>query len=183
MVFLKYLLKLQKQYNFFLLGGDISKSSELSISANFFGKAKSNNILSQNKCSLGDDIWMTGNLGNSYLGYKIYKNLKLKVSKNSIKVSKGSKLKSTSLSTSPYPGFPTDLQAQLMSLMCISDGKSKIKETIFENRMNHVDLLNQMGSSITLKDNIAHINGVKKLRGMTLVGLALGFGLLKLQGE
>ena len=57
-----------------------------------------------------------------------------------------------------------------MALMTIAKGRSKITETIFENRMNHVDLLNQMGSSITLKDNIAYINGVKKLRGMTLVG-------------
>ena len=61
-----------------------------------------------------------------------------------------------------------------MALMTIAKGRSKITETIFENRMNHVDLLNQMGSSITLKDNnIALINGVKKLRGMTLVGLDL----------
>ena len=60
-----------------------------------------------------------------------------------------------------------------MALMTIAKGRSKITETIFENRMNHVELLNQMGSSITLKDNIAYINGVKKLRGMTLVGLDL----------
>ena len=60
-----------------------------------------------------------------------------------------------------------------MALMTIAKGSSKITETIFENRMNHVALLNQMGSSITLKDNKAHIDGVKKLRGMTLVGLDL----------
>ena len=60
-----------------------------------------------------------------------------------------------------------------MALMTIAKGRSKITETIFEKRMNHVDLLNQMGSSITLKDNTAHINGVKKLRGMKLVGLDL----------
>ena len=60
-----------------------------------------------------------------------------------------------------------------MALMTIAKGSSKITETIFENRMNHVELLNQMGSSITLKNNIAYINGVKKLRGRTLVGLDL----------
>ena len=60
-----------------------------------------------------------------------------------------------------------------MALMTIAKGRSRIAETIFENRMNHVELLNQMGSCITLKDNVAHINGVKKLRGMTLVGLDL----------
>ena len=60
-----------------------------------------------------------------------------------------------------------------MALMTIAKGRSKITETIFENRMNHVDLFNQMGISITLIDNIAHINGVRKLRGMRLVGLDL----------
>ena len=77
--FTSRLMKLQKHYNFYLLGGDISKSSELSISSNFFGKAKSKNILSQNKCSLGDDIWITGNLGNSYLGYRIFTNSKFQI--------------------------------------------------------------------------------------------------------
>ena len=74
------LFKLQKKYNFYLLGGDISKSLELSLSANFFGKAKSKNILSQNKCSVGEDIWITGNLGDSYLGYRIFTNSKIKAS-------------------------------------------------------------------------------------------------------
>ena len=54
-------LKLQKKYNFYLLGGAISKSSELSLSANFFGKSKLKDILSQNKCSGGEEIWVTGN--------------------------------------------------------------------------------------------------------------------------
>ena len=91
---------------------------------------------------------------------------------NSISI-KGNKIKAVDIKTAPFPGFPTDLQAPFMALMAIAKGRSKITETIFENRMNHVDLLNQMGSSITLKDNVAHINGVKKLRGMTLVGLDL----------
>ena len=90
---------------------------------------------------------------------------KLKVSKNSIKVSKGSKLKYTSLSTSPYPGFPTDLQAQLMSLMCISDGKSKIKETIFENRFMHVPELNRLGANITVEKDTATIIGNQTFKG------------------
>ena len=60
-----------------------------------------------------------------------------------------------------------------MALMTIAKGRSKITETIFENRMNHVEVLNQMWSSITVKSNIAQVNGVKKLRGMTLVGLDL----------
>ena len=86
------LYKLQKQYNFYLLGGDISKSSEFTLSANFFGKAKMKNILSQNKCSLGDDIWITGNLGNSYLGYQILMNSKIKVSNKEAEFYKNSYL-------------------------------------------------------------------------------------------
>ena len=90
---------------------------------------------------------------------------KLKVNKNSIKVFKGSKLKSISLSTSPYPGFPTDLQAQLMSLMCLSDGKSKIKETIFENRFMHVPELNRLGANITVEKDTATIIGNQTFKG------------------
>ena len=86
------LFKLQKQYNFYLLGGDISKSSELTLSANFFGKAKLKDILSQNKCSVGDDIWITGTLGNSYLGYRIFTNPKIKVSNKDEKFYKNSYL-------------------------------------------------------------------------------------------
>jgi len=82
--FTKRLLKLQKKYNFYLLGGDISRSSELSFSANFFGKAKLKNILSQNKCAIGDDIWITGSIGESYLGHKIITNSKLKINKKKI---------------------------------------------------------------------------------------------------
>ena len=82
------LFKFQKKYNFYLVGGDISKSKELSISATFFGQAKLKYILSQNKCSLGDDIWVTGNLGNSYLGYRILKNSKLKINKKNLEIFK-----------------------------------------------------------------------------------------------
>ncbi len=99
-------------------------------------------------------------------GSKIIKN------GNSISI-KSKNIKAVDIKTAPFPGFPTDLQAPFMALMTIAKGRSKITETIFENRMNHVDLLNQMGSSITVKDNVAHIYGVKKLRGMTLIGTDL----------
>ena len=90
--FTSRLLKLQKQYNFYLLGGDISKSSQLSLSANFFGKAKLKNILSQNQCSLGDNIWITGNLGNSYLGYRIFTKSKIKLNNKEAQFYKNSYL-------------------------------------------------------------------------------------------
>ena len=72
--------------------------------------------------------------------------------------------------TSPFPGFPTDLQAPFMALMATATGTSKIKETVFENRMHHVKELNRMGAKITVKDNIATVVGVKKLEGKVVLG-------------
>jgi len=82
-------------------------------------------------------------------------------------------LKAVNISTAPFPGFPTDLQAPFTALMTIANGESKISETIFENRMNHINLLNKMGASIKLNKNVAHIKGVKKIKGMDLVATDL----------
>ena len=79
-------------------------------------------------------------------------------------------IKPTRIETAPFPGFPTDLQAPFTALMSIADGKSRICENIFENRMNHIPLLNKMGASIRIENNIAHINGVKKLKSECLKG-------------
>ena len=84
-IFTKELLKLQKKYNFYLLGGDLSRSNNLTISATFFGYQKINKIITQNKISLNSDIWITGNLGDSYLGLQILKN---KIQINDIKLKK-----------------------------------------------------------------------------------------------
>ena len=65
------------------------------------------------------------------------------------------------IKTSPYPGFPTDLQAQIMTLMTISNGKSEIKENIFENRFMHVQELVRMGANIKLDKDKALIRGIK----------------------
>ena len=67
--------------------------------------------------------------------------------------------------TEPYPGFPTDLQAQLMAVMAISNGTSMITERIFENRFMHAPELIRMGADITLEKNIAKIQGVESLNG------------------
>ena len=88
---------------------------------------------------------------------------------NSITIN-GQEINPVDIHTAPFPGFPTDLQAPFTALMSIANGKSKVTETIFEDRMNHIHLLNKMGASITLFDNTAYINGVKKLNGMNLVG-------------
>ncbi|MBT4120741.1 MAG: UDP-N-acetylglucosamine 1-carboxyvinyltransferase [Candidatus Magasanikbacteria bacterium] len=69
------------------------------------------------------------------------------------------KLKPVKISTEPYPGFPTDLQAQTMVLLSLTNGKSELKETIFENRFMHVLELNRMGAKIKLEGNKASING------------------------
>ena len=88
---------------------------------------------------------------------------------NSITI-KGKEIKGVDINTAPFPGFPTDLQAPFTALMTIANGESKITETIFENRMNHIHLLNKMGANIKLNKNVAHIKGVKTINGMNLVG-------------
>ncbi|MEO0347839.1 MAG: UDP-N-acetylglucosamine 1-carboxyvinyltransferase, partial [Pseudomonadota bacterium] len=74
-------------------------------------------------------------------------------------------LKPISMATGFFPGFPTDLQAQLMALLAVTPGKSVIEEKIFENRMMHVAELNRLGANIELENNTAIINGVHELNG------------------
>ncbi len=91
------------------------------------------------------------------------------IKNNSIAI-KTEKIKGVNIETAPFPGFPTDLQAPFTALMIKATGKSIIKETIFENRMNHIELLKRMGASINLENNIATVSGVKKLSGRNLKG-------------
>ncbi|HOK08112.1 MAG TPA: UDP-N-acetylglucosamine 1-carboxyvinyltransferase [Candidatus Hydrogenedens sp.] len=74
-------------------------------------------------------------------------------------------LKAINITTLPYPGFPTDLQAQMMALLTCAEGTSVIKETVFENRFLHVAELIRMGADITLEGNTAIIRGTEKLIG------------------
>jgi len=90
-----------------------------------------------------------------------------------IRVIGKSRPKSTNVKTMPYPGFPTDMQAQFMALMCISDGTSIIKENIFENRFMHVAEIRRMGADITVEGGTATIKGVEKLRGAPLMATDL----------
>ena len=82
-------------------------------------------------------------------------------------------IKKINLKTSPYPGFPTDLQAQIMVLMCGANGVSKITESIFENRFMHIPELNRMGAKIKIKGNQAIIQGKKMLNGAELMATDL----------
>ena len=74
-------------------------------------------------------------------------------------------LKGVSVKTLPYPGFPTDMQAQIMAMMVVSEGNSRVTETVFENRFMHVAELNRMGAKITTADRSANIEGPVKLVG------------------
>ena len=79
-------------------------------------------------------------------------------------------IKAVDIITAPFPGFPTDLQAPFTALMAIAKGESSITETIYENRMSHVDALNKMGAAIQLVNNTAIVKGVDKLKGQNIKG-------------
>ena len=93
--------------------------------------------------------------------------------KSSIIIKKSKKLKKIKISTRPYPGFPTDLQAQLMVLLTQANGISKIREDIFENRFMHVPELKRMGANIEIKDKTAIIKGPTKLTGAEVMATDL----------
>jgi UDP-N-acetylglucosamine 1-carboxyvinyltransferase len=99
--------------------------------------------------------------------------VKIKKKKNSIVIQKKNKLKKINIVTRPYPGFPTDLQAQLMVLMTQANGLSKISENIFENRFMHVPELKRMGAIIKIKNKIAFIEGPSKLTGAEVMATDL----------
>jgi UDP-N-acetylglucosamine 1-carboxyvinyltransferase len=82
-------------------------------------------------------------------------------------------LHSVDVSTAPYPGFPTDLQAQMMALMSVADGASRLTETIFENRFMHVPELVRMGADIRLGGGAAFVRGVDHLRGAPVMATDL----------
>ena len=85
----------------------------------------------------------------------------------------GKKIKSTNIKTLAYPGFPTDLQAQMMALMAVGDGLSVITETVFENRFMHVSELMRMGADIIIEGNSAIIRGAPGLRGAPVMATDL----------
>jgi UDP-N-acetylglucosamine 1-carboxyvinyltransferase len=80
---------------------------------------------------------------------------------------------SADVATAPFPGFPTDLQAQFMALMAIAQGTSHIKETIFENRFMHVPELVRMGAQVRIDGDTAIVEGVSKLKGAPVMATDL----------
>ena len=102
----------------------------------------------------------------SALLHKLCENTcKITLNNDIIYLKSGSVRKSFNIETLPYPGFPTDMQAQMVALAAVSNGISVIRENIFETRFRHVRELNRMGANIVVKDRVAIVSGVKELSG------------------
>ena len=97
----------------------------------------------------------------------------MNVGKNFVEVFKSKNFKKIKIKTEPYPGFPTDLQAQIMILMTQAKGRSQIKENIFENRFMHVPELRRMGAKIEIKNNVAYVDGPSFLTGAEVMATDL----------
>lgn len=115
-----------------------------------------------------------GDLLIKNIDYSLIENLAIKMNEagikidhtdSNIRVTHKGKINPVNISTQPYPGFSTDLQAQFMSLMTLAEGTSVISENIFENRFMHIPELCRMGANITVKDHSAIVYGVKELSG------------------
>jgi len=95
---------------------------------------------------------------------------------DSITVSSTGTLKGVNIKTQPYPGFPTDVQQPLSTLLCIAKGRSNVTESIWESRFKHVDELKKMGANIKVEGQTAMIDGVEKLTGATVIATDLRAG-------
>jgi len=102
--------------------------------------------------------------------------VKFQIGKNYVELIKVKKLNPVEIKTAPYPGFPTDLQPQICSILSIVPGISVVNETIFENRFTHIPELIRMGANIELNDNIIIIKGVKNLYGAPVMASDLRGG-------
>jgi UDP-N-acetylglucosamine 1-carboxyvinyltransferase len=92
---------------------------------------------------------------------------------DAIDIEMGSRPAAVSLSTAPYPGFPTDMQAQFMALDCVARGTASITETIFENRFMHALELQRLGADIQIHGNTALVKGVERLQGAKVMATDL----------
>lgn len=99
--------------------------------------------------------------------------LQLEVHGNQIKASMNGRPKAVGARTAPFPGFATDMQAQLMAVNCVADGTAVVNETIFENRFMHVQELVRLGASIEIEGHTAVVKGVPRLDGATVMATDL----------
>ena len=170
------------------LGADISfKGRTISILQHKFKRSKIIHEVIFDRIELGtymiaSALLAKGKLLIDKIDPKIIKNeisvlkkigIKIVPKKKSILIEKGKKLKKINIVTKPYPGFPTDLQAQLMVLLTQVNGISKITEDIFENRFMHVPELKRMGARIEIKNKTAIIKGPTKLTGAEVMATDL----------
>jgi UDP-N-acetylglucosamine 1-carboxyvinyltransferase len=99
--------------------------------------------------------------------------IKIRPTKTGLKITANGRVKGVDVMTEPFPGFPTDLQAQMMALMAVADGASMITETIFENRFMHVPELARMGANVNVHQASAMVRGVKELTGAPVMATDL----------
>ena len=99
--------------------------------------------------------------------------MSIDTAEDSLRAKGGGILRSVDVKTLPYPGFPTDLQAQIMALMAVAGGLSVITETVFENRFMHVSEMMRMGADIVIQGKSAIVRGVPKLRGAPVMATDL----------
>ena len=97
----------------------------------------------------------------------------IEIFENSVTLAMNARPRAVTVSTAPYPGFPTDMQAQFMLLNCVAEGSASVTEHIFENRFMHVHELQRMGAEIELHGNTSVIRGVKKLGGAQVMATDL----------
>ena len=125
---------------------------------------------------IGGDVLVTGvrpaHLDAFFIKLK-EAGIELSIDANGVRVKGNNTIKSVDVTTLPYPGFPTDMQAQMMVLMSVADGVSVITETIFENRFMHAQELDRMGADIRLEGNRAVVRGVKELSGAPVMATDL----------
>ena len=100
----------------------------------------------------------------------------IEIRENKITVSGNSRLKPVEIKTLPFPGFPTDMQAQFMVAMCLANGTSLLTETVFENRFMHVAELVRMGANMSIRDRTVVMNGVERLTGAPVAATDLRAG-------
>ena len=124
----------------------------------------------------GGDVWIKGARAEHLDAFLIKlqeAGVALSVDRGGIRVQRNGKIKSVDVTTLPYPGFATDLQAQVMVLMSVADGVSVITETIFENRFMHAQELDRMEAQIQLEGNRAVVRGVRELSGAPVMATDL----------
>jgi UDP-N-acetylglucosamine 1-carboxyvinyltransferase len=97
----------------------------------------------------------------------------VKASGDTVRLSMPRRARSVSVRTAPYPGFPTDMQAQFIALNCVAEGTAFVTETIFENRFMHVQELRRLGARIEIEGNTAFVHGVDKLAGARVMATDL----------